>query len=124
MALPPCHCFFQFHVANGRLSCLLYQRSADVFIGVPFNIASYALLTMMIAKSCNLETGEFIHTFGDAHIYLNHVEQVKLQLSRDPKPLPRMRLNPCVKSIFDFTYEDFELLDYEPHPHIKGDISV
>lgn len=124
MALAPCHCMFQFYVNNGKLSCQLYQRSADVFLGVPFNIASYALLTMMIAQVCNLEPGEFIHTFGDVHIYLNHVEQVKLQLSRTPKVLPKMRLNPNVKSVFDFTYEDFELVDYDSHPHIKGEVSV
>ena len=124
MALPPCHCLFQFYVANGKLSCQLYQRSADTFLGVPFNIASYSLLTMMIAQVCNLEPGEFIHTFGDVHIYSNHLEQVELQLSRQPKPLPIMRINPNVNSIFEFKYEDFELLNYEPHPHIKGAVAV
>jgi thymidylate synthase len=124
MALPPCHCLFQFYVADGKLSCQLYQRSADVFLGVPFNIASYALLTMMVAQVCDLEPGEFVHTFGDTHIYTNHVEQVKLQLTRDPKPLPQMKINPDVKSIFDFKYEDFELVNYEAHPHIKGVVSV
>lgn len=124
MALPPCHLLFQFYVAEGRLSCLLYQRSADVFLGVPFNIASYALLTMMIAQVTGLKPYEFIHTLGDAHLYLNHLEQVKLQLTREPRPLPTMRLNPGVKSINDFKYEDFELTNYNPHPHIKGEISV
>ncbi|HEX7065048.1 MAG TPA: thymidylate synthase [Bacillales bacterium] len=124
MALPPCHCLFQFYVADGKLSCQLYQRSADTFLGIPFNIASYALLTMMIAQVCDLEPGDFVHTLGDAHIYLNHVEQVKLQLTRDPRPLPTMTLNPDVKSIFDFTYDDFTLSGYEPHPHIKGKVSV
>ncbi|MBO9129349.1 thymidylate synthase [Bacillus sp. 165] len=124
MALPPCHCLFQFYVANGKLSCQLYQRSADVFLGVPFNIASYALLTMMIAQVCDLEPGEFIHTFGDVHIYTNHLEQVKLQLSREPKPLPTMKVNSEVTSIFDFQYEDFILENYEAHPHIKGVVSV
>lgn len=124
MALPPCHAFFQFYVANGKLSCQLYQRSADVFLGVPFNIASYALLTMMIAQVCDLELGEFIHTMGDTHIYLNHLEQVKLQLTREPKKLPKMKINPNVKDIFDFVYEDFELEGYEAHPHIKGEVSV
>jgi thymidylate synthase len=124
MALPPCHCFFQFHVANGKLSCQLYQRSADIFLGVPFNIASYALLTMMIAQVCDLEPSEFIHTLGDAHIYDNHIEQVKEQLKRDPKPLPKMFINSNIKSIFDFHYEDFTLQDYYPHPHIKGVVSV
>lgn len=124
MALPPCHCFFQFYVANKRLSCMLYQRSADVFLGLPFNIASYALLTMMVAQVCNLEPGEFVHTLGDAHIYLNHIEQVKLQLTREPRPLPTMKLNPGIKSIFDFKYEDFQLLNYDPHPHIKGEVAV
>lgn len=124
MALPPCHCMFQFYVADGKLSCQLYQRSADVFLGVPFNIASYALLTMMVAQVCDLEPGEFVHTFGDTHIYTNHLEQVKLQLTREPKPLPQMKINPAVKSIFDFKYEDFELDDYESHPHIKGVVSV
>ncbi|OIJ18844.1 thymidylate synthase [Anaerobacillus alkalidiazotrophicus] len=124
MALSPCHCLFQFYVNDGKLSCQLYQRSADVFLGVPFNIASYALLTMMIAQECDLELGEFIHSFGDVHIYLNHVEQVKLQLTREPRVLPKMKLNPNVKSVFDFTYEDFELVNYDPHPHIKGEVSV
>lgn len=124
MALPPCHCFFQFYVADGKLSCQLYQRSADVFLGVPFNIASYALLTMMIAQVCDLQPGEFIHTIGDAHIYLNHLEQVKLQLTREPRPLPTMKINPTVKDIFSFQYEDFVLENYHPHPHIKGEVSV
>ncbi|THV59301.1 thymidylate synthase [Flagellimonas alvinocaridis] len=123
-ALPPCHAFFQFYVADGKLSCQLYQRSADIFLGVPFNIASYALFTMMIAQVCGYQPGEFIHTFGDAHIYDNHREQVELQLSRDPRPLPTMRLNPEVKDIFDFTFDDFELLHYNPHPHIKGVVAV
>jgi thymidylate synthase len=124
MALPPCHALFQFYVANGKLSCQLYQRSADIFLGVPFNIASYALLTMMMAQVCDLEPGEFVHTLGDAHIYMNHLDQVKLQLTREPKDLPQMRINPDVKSIFDFKYEDFSLENYEAHPHIKGAISV
>ncbi len=124
MALPPCHTLFQFYVANGRLSCQLYQRSADVFLGVPFNIASYALLTMMIAQICDLEAGDFVHTLGDAHLYLNHLEQARLQLTRQPYPLPQMRINPAVKSIFDFEYEDFELLNYQAHPSIKAEISV
>jgi thymidylate synthase len=124
MALPPCHCLFQFYVSNGKLSCQLYQRSADLFLGVPFNIASYSLLTLMIAQVCDLEPGEFIHTFGDVHIYLNHIEQVKLQLTRKPRPLPTMVINPEKKSIFDFTYEDFTLINYDPHPHIKGEVSV
>ena len=124
MALPPCHAFFQFYVADGKLSCQLYQRSADIFLGVPFNIASYALLTMMMAQVCNLEVGDFVHTLGDAHIYTNHFEQTELQLSRDPRPLPKMKINPEVKNIFDFKYEDFELVDYEPHPHIKGIVAV
>lgn len=123
-ALPPCHAFFQFYVLEGKLSCQLYQRSADAFLGVPFNIASYALLTMMIAQVCSLKPGEFIHTFGDAHIYNNHLEQIQLQLSREPKSLPTMKINPNVKSIFDFTFDDFELLNYDPHPHIKGAVSV
>jgi thymidylate synthase len=124
MALPPCHALFQFYVADGKLSCQLYQRSADVFLGVPFNIASYSLLTMMIAQVCDLKPGEFIHTFGDVHIYSNHLEQVKLQLTRDPRPLPKMKINPNVKDIFSFTYDDFQLVDYDPHPHIKGEVSV
>ncbi len=123
-ALPPCHAFFQFYVSNGKLSCQLYQRSADIFLGVPFNIASYALLTMMIAKVTGLEYGDFIHTFGDAHIYNNHMEQINLQLSREPRELPKMEINPNVKNIFDFTYKDFNLVDYNPHPHIKGVVSV
>jgi thymidylate synthase len=123
-ALPPCHAFFQFYVADGKLSCQLYQRSADIFLGVPFNIASYALFTMMIAKVCDLKPGDFIHTFGDAHIYSNHSEQIKLQLSRTPKELPKMEINPKVKNIFDFSFEDFNLVDYNPHPHIKGDVSI
>jgi thymidylate synthase len=124
MALPPCHAFFQFYVSNGRLSCQLYQRSADVFLGVPFNIASYALLTMMVAQVCDLAPGEFIHTFGDAHLYLNHLEQAKLQISREPKELPTMAINPAIKNIFDFKFEDFQLLNYNPHPAIKGEVSV
>jgi thymidylate synthase len=124
MALPPCHAFFQFYVANGRLSCQLYQRSADIFLGVPFNIASYALLTMMVAQVTGYAPGEFIHTFGDAHLYLNHIEQAQLQLSREPKPLPKMAINPAVQSIFDFKFEDFQLLEYDPHPAIKGQVSV
>ncbi len=123
-ALPPCHAFFQFYVANGKLSCQLYQRSADIFLGVPFNIASYALLTMMIAQVCGYEAGDFIHTFGDAHIYNNHMEQVKLQLSRDFRELPTMELNPEVKDLFGFSYEDFNLVNYNPHPAIKGQVAV
>jgi thymidylate synthase len=124
MALPPCHAFFQFYVADGKLSCQLYQRSADIFLGVPFNIASYALLTMMVAQVCGLAYGDFIHTLGDAHLYNNHIEQTKLQLSREPKKLPVMGINPEVKDIFDFKFEDFTLKDYDPHPHIKGAVAV
>jgi thymidylate synthase len=124
MALPPCHCLFQFYVAEGRLSCQLYQRSADIFLGVPFNIASYALLTMMMAQVSGLQPGAFIHTFGDAHLYSNHLEQVELQLGREPRPLPTMRINPEVRDLFAFRYEDFELLDYDPHPHIKAPVAV
>jgi thymidylate synthase len=124
MALPPCHAFFQFYVADGKLSCQLYQRSADVFLGVPFNIASYALLTMMVAQVCDLELGDFVHTLGDAHLYSNHFEQAELQLSRDTRSLPRMKMNHDIKSLFDFKYEDFELVDYDPHPHIKAPIAV
>lgn len=124
MALPPCHCLFQFYVADGKLSCQLYQRSADTFLGVPFNIASYALLTMMIAQVCGLEPGEFIHTTGDTHLYLNHLEQADLQLSREPRKLPKMKINPEVRSIFDFKYEDFELVDYDPWPSIKAPVAV
>lgn len=124
MALPPCHALFQFYVAEGKLSCQLYQRSADLFLGVPFNIASYALLTMMLAQVCGYQYGEFIHTFGDAHIYLNHLEQVHTQLERTPRPLPKMKINPDVKDIFSFKYEDFELVDYNPYPHIKAEVSV
>ncbi len=123
-ALPPCHAFFQFYVSNGKLSCQLYQRSADIFLGVPFNIASYALFTMMMAQVCGYLPGDFVHTFGDAHIYSNHFEQLELQLSRDIRPLPKMLLNPEVKNIFDFTFEDFTLVDYNPHPHIKGIVAV
>ena len=124
MALPPCHLLFQFYVADGRLSLQLYQRSADCFLGVPFNIASYSLLLLMVAQVCGLEPGEFVHTTGDTHLYLNHMEQADLQLTREPRPLPQMRLNPEVKNIFDFKYEDFELLNYDPHPHIKGIVAV
>lgn len=124
MALAPCHCLFQFYVADGKLSCQLYQRSADVFLGVPFNIASYALLTMMIAQATGLKPGDFIHTFGDVHIYRNHMEQVKLQLTREPRKLPVLKINPEVSSIFDFQFEDFVLEDYDPHPHIKGEVAV
>ena len=124
MALPPCHLLFQFYVADGRLSLQLYQRSADCFLGVPFNIASYSLLLLMVAQVCGLEPGEFVHTTGDTHLYLNHMEQTDLQLSREPRQLPQMRLNPDVKNIFDFKYEDFELINYDPHPHIKGIVAV
>ncbi len=124
MALPPCHCLFQFYVADGKISCQLYQRSADVFLGVPFNIASYALLLMMVAQVMGLKAHEFIHTFGDVHLYSNHIEQAKLQLTREPKKLPLMKINPEVKSIFDFKIEDFELLNYDPHPHIKAQVAV
>lgn len=124
MNLPPCHAFFQFYVANGKLSLQLYQRSADIFLGVPFNIASYALLLQMMAQVTGLEAGDFVHTFGDAHIYLNHIDQVKLQLSREPRPLPHMKINPLKKDIFSFNFDDFELVNYNPYPHIKGDVSV
>ena len=124
MKLPPCHALFQFYVANGKLSCQLYQRSADIFLGVPFNIASYALLTMMVAQVCDLKSGEFVHTFGDAHLYSNHIEQAKLQLSRDCRPLPSLKINQQVKDIFSFKYEDFTLENYNPHPHIKADVAV
>ncbi|GEB35748.1 thymidylate synthase [Brevibacillus parabrevis] len=124
MALPPCHLLFQFYVADGKLSCQLYQRSADTFLGVPFNIASYALLTHMVAHVTGLGVGDFVHTLGDAHLYTNHIEQVKLQLTREPKPLPKLKLNPEVTSIFDFTYDDIEIVDYEAHPHIKGEVAV
>lgn len=123
-ALPPCHAFFQFYVADGKLSCQLYQRSADTFLGVPFNIASYALFTMMVAQVCELELGDFIHTFGDVHLYNNHLEQAKIQLQREPRPLPKMLINPAVKDIFSFKYEDFQLMDYDPHPHIKAAVSI
>jgi thymidylate synthase len=123
-ALPPCHAFFQFYVTEGKLSCQLYQRSADIFLGVPFNIASYALLTLMIAQVCDLKPGDFVHTFGDAHIYSNHSEQIALQLSREPRELPQMEINPTVKNIFDFKFEDFNLVGYNPHPHIKGAVSI
>jgi thymidylate synthase len=124
MALPPCHAFFQFYVADGKLSCQLYQRSADTFLGVPFNIASYALLTLMVAQVCNLKPGDFIHTLGDAHLYSNHIEQANLQLARDFRPLPKMKINPEVKDIFEFKYEDFELENYDPHPHIKAAVAI
>ena len=124
MALPPCHAFFQFYVANGKLSCQLYQRSADTFLGVPFNIASYALLTMMVAQVCNLKLGDFVHTLGDAHLYSNHIEQAKLQLSRELRSLPTMKINPNVQDIFSFKYDDFQLVNYDPHPHIKASVAV
>lgn len=124
MNLPPCHILFQFYVADGKLSCQLYQRSADVFLGVPFNIASYALLTLMVAQVTGLQPGDFVHTFGDVHIYSNHIEQVNLQLTREPYPLPQMKINPDIKNIFDFKFEDFELVNYNAHPHIKGDVAV
>lgn len=124
MALPPCHAFFQFYVAEGKLSCQLYQRSADIFLGVPFNIASYALLTLMMAQATDLQPGEFVHTLGDAHLYLNHLEQTDLQLQRAPYPSPKMKLNPAVKSVFDFNFDDFELIDYQCHPHIKAPVAV
>ena len=124
MALPPCHSFFQFYVADGKLSCQLYQRSADIFLGVPFNIASYALLTLMVAKVCGLQAGDFVHTLGDAHLYNNHLDQTKLQLSRECRPLPVMKLNPEIKNIFDFKFEDFKLENYDPHPHIKGAVAI
>ncbi len=123
-ALPPCHCLFQFYVLNGKLSCQLYQRSADIFLGVPFNIASYALLTMMIAQVCDLELGDFVHTFGDAHLYSNHLEQAEEQLSREPYPLPKMKLNPVITDLFDFTFDDFALVDYQAHPHIKAAVAI
>lgn len=124
MALPPCHSLFQFYVSEGKLSCQLYQRSADVFLGVPFNIASYALLTHMIAQVCNLQVGDFVHTFGDVHIYSNHMEQAQLQLTRDFRALPKLQLNPLVKNLFEFTYEDIQILNYDPHPHIKAEVAV
>jgi thymidylate synthase len=124
MALPPCHCLFQFYIADNKLSCQLYQRSADTFLGVPFNIASYALLTMMIAQVCDLELGDFVHTFGDVHIYNDHIEQARLQLAREPRALPQMKINASVKNIFEFKIDDFELLNYNPHPHIKAKVSV
>ncbi|MEY4570934.1 MAG: thymidylate synthase [Bacteroidota bacterium] len=124
MALPPCHAFFQFYVADGKLSCQLYQRSADTFLGVPFNIASYALLTIMMAQVCGLKPGDFVHTLGDAHLYSNHLDQAKLQLTRDFRPLPQMKINPNVKDLFDFKFEDFQLLNYDPHPHIKAEVAI
>ena len=124
MALPPCHTLFQFFVQEGELSCQLYQRSADIFLGVPFNIASYALLSLMVAQVCGLKPGDFVHTFGDVHLYKNHEEQAKLQLTRQPRPLPRMKLNPSIQSLHDFCYEDFELLDYNPHPGIRAPVAV
>jgi thymidylate synthase len=124
MALPPCHTLFQFYVAEGRLSCQLYQRSADIFLGLPYNISSYALLTMMVAQATDLQPGHFVHTLGDAHLYLNHLDQARLQLTRQPRPLPRMDINPERRSLFDFVYEDFRLIGYEPHPHIKAEVSV
>lgn len=124
MALPPCHCLFQFYVVDGKLSCQLYQRSADTFLGVPFNIASYPLLTLMVAQVCGLQPGEFVHTFGDVHLYLNHIEQAELQLTRETRALPTLKINPAVKDIFAFQFEDFELLNYDPHPHIKASVSV
>jgi thymidylate synthase len=124
MALPPCHAFFQFYVAEGKLSCQLYQRSADTFLGVPFNIASYALLTMMLAQVCDLKPGDFVHTLGDAHLYSNHLEQAKLQLTREFRPLPQMKMNPNVHDLFDFKFEDFELINYDPHPHIKAEVAI
>jgi thymidylate synthase len=124
MALPPCHCLFQFYVANGKLSCQLYQRSADIFLGVPFNIASYALFTLMLAQVCGYQPGDFVHTLGDAHLYSNHLEQTQLQLSRELRPLPTMRLNPEVKDLFDFRFEDFTLEGYDPHPHISAPVAV
>ncbi len=124
MALPPCHAFFQFYVGDGKLSCQLYQRSADIFLGVPFNIASYALLTQMIAQVCDLQVGDFVHTLGDAHLYLNHLEQTRLQLSREHKPLPQLKLNPAIKNIFDFKFEDIEIIGYDPHPAIKAEVAV
>ena len=124
MALPPCHAFFQFYVSDNKLSCQLYQRSADTFLGVPFNIASYALLTMMVAQVCDFELGDFVHTLGDAHLYLNHLDQAEEQLSRDFRSLPTLKINPEVKDLFEFKFEDFELLDYDPHPHIKAQVAV
>jgi thymidylate synthase len=124
MALPPCHCLFQFYVADGKLSCQLYQRSADTFLGVPFNIASYALLTMMLAQVCGYEAGDFVHTLGDVHLYSNHLEQTELQLTRELRALPQMKINPEVKGLFDFKFEDFELVNYDPHPHIKAAVAV